>query len=177
MVHNLTAGEKALLTPVFKLMLPYSRILCKVNTDNIGGSGNSITPKGTPYFSVSVYTPDFSTANLAKQWVFVHEMTHVWQFYHGQNVILEAIGLGIQKMGNYGASYAYALTPTSNFGDFNLEQQASIVADYWILTKGGIPQDNLAKAPKLIDYTSTMKDFYTGGPPHRPSLDDYPSTW
>jgi hypothetical protein len=41
---------------------------------------------------------------------------------------------------NYGLNYAYDLTTSNRFSDYNIEQQASIVADYWAVSNGQSPR-------------------------------------
>src|SRR5262245_11935359 len=119
--HKLTAGERQLLEPVFRHMLPYDKIVCKVNRLRIGGKDNSITPRGTAYFAVTVYTADFSMASHNDKWIFVHEMTHAWQHHHGTNVVLAAVGLTFRHLFRYDHAYPYTLTSKSRFRQFNIE--------------------------------------------------------
>jgi len=175
MEHRLTGPERMLLYTVFKATLPYNEIVCRINTGNIGGANNSITPTGNPYFSSQVYCADFSKdgVSLDAKWVFFHEMTHVWQYYHRINVLMSAIGLTIVSLGKYEKGYPYKLRPPVQFSSYNIEQQAALVADYWIMTKGGRPVYNQDNNPVLSDYTSLITQLQTSGPPHTPSNDDY----
>ena len=81
--RRITEGEIKLLQPVFRDTLPYSRILCYTMA-----GARSITPTGNPYFARSIYFDDFSKIPSAHPnrnralWNFVHELTHVWQYYH-----------------------------------------------------------------------------------------------
>jgi hypothetical protein len=90
----------------------------------VGGRDNSITPAGTAYFSQDHYWEDFSSSTEAwDQWLFIHEMTHVWQWQHGRYPINEAIGVFFTKGGKYEKAYHYDLTSGNNLGEYNLEQQ------------------------------------------------------
>lgn len=51
--------------------------------------------------------------------LFVHEMTHVWQFQHGK-----------VRPDTFCRTYDYDLKPDSKFSDFCIEQQASMVERY-----------------------------------------------
>jgi hypothetical protein len=157
-------------------MLPYDSIVCKVNVKNIGGVYNSITPSGVPYFSKTVYCADFSKANDQDQWVFVHEMAHVWQWYHGIYPVVQAIGIFIEEGGSYLNAYPYTLLAGRKFLDYNIEQQASIVADYWIRVAGkSLPlQNNTNPSATLADYADVVSQFQREGPPRR-KLDDVPT--
>jgi hypothetical protein len=70
MARGLTNTEIKLLLPVYRNTLRYGAIQCDVNTMNIGGKSNSITPGGVAYFSSDIYCEDFSAAHTWDQWVF-----------------------------------------------------------------------------------------------------------
>lgn len=55
----------------------------------------------------------------------VHELTHVWQLEHGSNFVLVAKGMA--KV--FGEEYEY--TAGTAFREYNLEQQATIVQDWF----------------------------------------------
>lgn len=174
MVRYLTNPESHMLNPIFRDTLRYGSIVCKINEANIGGAGNSITPAGVAYFSKFVYCPDFSKTIARNQWVFVHEMVHVWQWGHGIYPVNAAIGLFLQTAADYANAYPYDLTPGKNLTDFNIEQQASIVADYWaLLTKKLAPQNN--NNPKAIvgDYNAVIDQLQKSGASVR-KLDQIP---
>lgn len=61
------------------------------------------------------------------QALFMHEMGHVWQHQMGVNV--RARGLV-----SWASSYEYSLPNEKDLADYSLEQQASIIADYYVLT-------------------------------------------
>ena len=163
MERPLTIGEKNLLVKVFKTMLPYGDILVHINSAHIGGEDNSITPEGNPYFSPQHYKADFSLAALSDQWLFFHELTHSWQYFHNISPILNAIALAIASIGNYQGIYKYDLAGKTRMKDFNIEQQASLVADYFSLSHGGKTNDNVKASPQVTDYDTVIKDFGTYG--------------
>jgi hypothetical protein len=162
MARNLTNPERQMLEPIFKDTLRYGSIVCK--EANMGVLG--ITPAGVAYFSPSVYCPDFSkTTNPGDQWVFVHEMVHVWQWGHGIYPANGAIGLFLQTGGAYTNAYPYDLTPGKDLTDFNIEQQASIVADYWaLLTKKLAALKNNNKKATVGDYSAVIDQLQKSGP-------------
>jgi hypothetical protein len=171
-IRPLTRNEINLLKPLFKGMLPYDRIFCDVNTDNLGGELNSITLKGRPLFSTHVICADFAKTIDDDQWIFVHELTHVWQWYHGINKVLGGIAAWHSQFVNgktYEDAYPYSLRTNTTFMDYNIEQQASIIADYWyIATKSRLPLKNTDANIKVSDYDSVIKDFQSSGPPISP---------
>jgi hypothetical protein len=174
MARNLTNSEIKLLTPVYQNTLRYPWIECDVNVMNVGGKSNSITPGGKAYFSTQIYCDDFSKANPWDQWVFVHEMMHVWQWGHGVYPVYAAIGIFLQTPDDYAKAYPYDLTPGKSLKAFNIEQQASIVADYWALLTGTLaPQNNNNAKPAKSDYGAFMADLWKAGPSVR-KLDQTP---
>lgn len=56
---------------------------------------------------------------------FVHELVHVWQLEHGSDLLLVAKGMA--KV--FGEDYTY--TAGKPFSSYNLEQQGSIVEDWF----------------------------------------------
>lgn len=85
-----------------------------------------ITPNGSLYFHASRYREDFSLAPEAEQHWFMHEMAHVWQHQLGYPVRLRgAIRLGL--------SYDYELSAELQLCDYNMEAQAELLADYFLL--------------------------------------------
>ncbi len=128
MKRRLTSSEAEFLYPIFRSTLPYRRIVCDINSGNVGGQRNSITPTGNPFFSVHVYCNDFAADSVPfdSKWVFVHELTHVWQYYHQVNLVFSAIGLFVSNIKcGYGAAYPYDLKSSKDLSGFNIEQQAS----------------------------------------------------
>ena len=174
MERRLIGPEKQLLEPIFKNMVPYNSIKCKINTLEVGGPYNSITPAGHPMFSKFVYCNDFTKAALQDQWVFFHEFTHVWQWHHDIRPVVSAIGIFISKAADYLSAYPYTVAPGDKFSDFNIEQQAAIVADYWYMAmKKQKPLNNTNPKATVADYADVMKQFQLAGPPVNPLDDDF----
>jgi len=76
---------------------------------------------------------------MVDKWVFIHELGHVWQHQHGQWVRLRGAF-------SWAAKYTYDLDK-AKLTDYSLEQQASIIADYWILLVYGIDQWRFYQKP------------------------------
>jgi len=68
--------------------------------------------------------------------VFIHEMVHVWQFHHGINVWFEGLKTHLTR-----GDKAYYYTAGKNWEDYNIEQQAQIVQD-WFFFGGKETHDN-----------------------------------
>lgn len=85
-----------------------------------------MTPNGELYFNPSLFKEDFSKERAQQQWWFMHEMVHVWQKHLGYWVMLRgAIRIGL--------SYEYELSPEKRLGDYNMEAQGNLLADYFVL--------------------------------------------
>ena len=87
---------------------------------------------------------DFSAASLALQAFFLHEMTHIWQYQTGLNLIL--------ARGPF-ARYRYLpLRSGWAFERYGIEQQAEIVRHYWLLKHGAA----VPGAPPLPVYEALL---------------------
>lgn len=78
------------------------------------------------------------TYGVYEKYIMVHELGHVWQHQHSPVILpLKAVK---QRLENYFsenkgalALYRYRLEPDKEFDDYGVEQQASILADYYAL--------------------------------------------
>jgi hypothetical protein len=161
----LTSGEMALLQPIFVDTLPYKEQIIGDNFAKWGGSSNSITAHNIPRFSPLLWTYDFSRAPDSHQWIFIHEMTHAWQWYHGENNVLSAVKLWTRYGSNYDDAYDYNFDDGDSLFDFNFEQQACIVADYWFVSKGLVAQNAKGMRAALRDYLPYITELRASGPP------------
>ncbi|MDE1153908.1 MAG: hypothetical protein PW788_15350 [Micavibrio sp.] len=134
----LTAGEIALARGVFGNAIDYATVT--VTPDKFMGfhpEGTAMAPDGNLYMH-GCYQPDYSALPVYEQSVFIHEMTHVWQF---QNKILqpvaEAVKLNLKLKFDYAAAYPYTLDAKKDLLEYNMEQQASIVEDYFTMKAYG----------------------------------------
>jgi type VI secretion system secreted protein VgrG len=168
MRRPLTPGEKALLMNVFgAFTLPYSEIKVDTNDHNLGGAINSITPLDVAYLSTLIYVADFSDPGVPadKSGVFVHEMTHVWQFHHDYHKLLQFGWLYVSKFFDYEKAYPYDLASSSDFDYYNMEQQAAIVEDWWLITHNSRPSNNTGARTSAADYAPFLAQIQNSGPP------------
>ena len=90
------------------------------------------------------YCEDFSKAAPRQQAHFIHEMTHVWQSQRHGWWYLPLVGPFQRK-------YAYKLKPGKKLTDYNIEQQAEIVAHAFMLRMGWqVPGDPPALALEAL---------------------------
>jgi hypothetical protein len=132
-MRSLSMDEINLAYDVFKNSLPsWERI---VITDGLGPLptyNNPYTDNLTGVFRLNLGPEVYSDASDNTKYydgfgrcdaLFIHEMTHVWQYYHGYCVVLPSLWAN-----TLGAGYEYL--PGAPWGDYNVEQQAHIVEDW-----------------------------------------------
>lgn len=129
----LTFGEIVLARSVYGNSIFYDQV--KIHCDSyfpfgLQNENYAMAPNGELWFRKELYVKDFSTASLELQHTFIHEMGHVWQHQRGMWVRLRGLFSGV-------ADYTYRLDGKKKLKEYNMEQQASIIADYWFLTKVG----------------------------------------
>ena len=90
----------------------------------------AMAPNGNMYFNPkgNLYSPDFSKESITMQALFIHEMTHVWQYQHRVNVRTKAL---VNRSYNY-----LPMDSSKSFSDYGLEQQGEIVSDYFLMKSG-----------------------------------------
>lgn len=125
----MTLGEIQMAKEIFRDTIRYPKVWIHKGSYlpfGLQSMGTSMSPNGEMYFRKE-YSTDFSQANTRKKHVFIHELSHVWQYQHGMKVKLRGLVSWVAK-------YEYALDswPLSTYG---MEQQAQIIADYYILTQ------------------------------------------
>jgi hypothetical protein len=126
--------------------------------------------------SPHIWSWDYSAASAANASVFVHEMVHVWQSGHGSHNMLRGLYLWVKYdhiTGDYEDSYNYDLDSSTSLSDFNMEQQAQIIGDYYRVSKGLLPESkNVGTRKSLDDYAPYVAQLKSTGafrwpvPPH-----------
>jgi len=133
----LTAGEICYSRMVFKDAISYSRV--KVYNREwrvlLGLQKNDtvMTPNGNIYYPEGSFREDFSVGGPSSEGlrVFMHEMAHVWQYQRGYAVKWN----GIRSFDK--SRYSYSLSEEKRLSDYNMEAQADLLADYFLLLKFG----------------------------------------
>jgi hypothetical protein len=107
-----------------------------------------------------LYRECYASAPIGMQALFVHEMTHVWQAQRGGRWYLPL-------MRHPFCRYVYTLKPGKPFARYGIEQQAEIVADAFLLSRG-VPRPG---KPALEAYRAMLpSDFLPTEPPlHHPA--------
>ena len=160
----LTAGEVALLRPIFRDGIDYDHVRVIDNAFPLQPANVYMTPRGHIYAPGDLWQADFSTARAALREVFVHEMTHVWQFANGMDLVSQGFIDFARYGGQYEKAYAYELAPDRDLVDYGMEQQASIIEDYFAITVAHdrpqrLENQRLTEAQRDALYTAVIKNF------------------
>lgn len=162
----LTTGEAALARSVFGDTIDYARVTI---TDKkympFQPQGTAMAPNGHLYM-YGCYKDDYSREHDGWKSHFIHEMTHVWQQQNNiLNPVREAVKLSITFKFNYNAAYDYKLEQGKDLLAYNMEQQASIVQDYFMIKHCGHDAhrghctNTENTADKMALYENVLEDF------------------
>lgn len=165
-VRTLTFGEIALAKTLYGYGIHYNRVWVHRESYlpfNLQPIDVAMTPDGEMWFREDTYSPDFSLENdIEKKHRFMHEMMHVWQAQKG--MFVRTRGLFSRF-----ADYSYSLDK-ADIVHYGLEQQASLVSDYWLLLNYGFEQysylmkyneynSNASTYSLIQKYKSVLKGF------------------
>ena len=164
----LTAGEIAMASLLFRDAIDYARVRIHGRRYMPFQPRNcAMTPNGQIYFHASCFLDDYAQASLAHRHWFMHEMVHVWQHQLGYPVRLRGAI-------RFRLSYAYRLHPDATLGDFNMEAQGDLLADYFVLKC--LQRPDVMRQPQYADalalYDTVLTGFLAapGSRRHLPSL-------
>lgn len=147
-VRQLTIGEIALAKTLYGYSILYHLVWVHRESYlpfNLQPVNVAMTPNGEMWFREDTYSPDFSLeTRLDKKHLFMHEMMHVWQAQKGMFVRTRGLFSSV-------ADYSYSLDKVDLL-HYGLEQQASIVSDYWLLQFYGFEKYKFL--PKYRDINS-----------------------
>ncbi|MDH5856436.1 hypothetical protein [Lampropedia aestuarii] len=137
----LTEGERNMAFQIFSHSIIYSQVRIIQESYlpfNMQGKRVAMAPNGMIYMPAygELYSNDYSSSSMQRQHIFMHEMSHVWQHQSGMAVFIRGMVSGL-------VSYKYELdfgSPVQkSLMNYRMEQQASIIADYWfLLNYGGV---------------------------------------
>ena len=144
----LTPGEVAMARAMFGEAIDYARVrLVRGKWWPLQPRGVVMAPTGNIHFHPDdpSWSEDFSTASMAQQGLFVHEMTHVWQTQLRGTYYLPL-------MRHPFCRYGYRFEATRRFDRYGLEQQAELVR-HTFLARAGQP---VFGAPTLAELGKTL---------------------
>ncbi|MGP9688648.1 PAAR domain-containing protein [Psychrobacter sp. AOP22-C1-C5] len=133
----LTIGEIDMAKLVFAESIDYSDVY--IHNDEflpfgLQNDNTAMTPNGEIYFPTGLYREDYSIATGADaslRHLFMHEMVHVWQHQLGYSVMIKGALLHPLCKLTGCDPYNYVLDSSKALGDYNMEQQGDIIADYY----------------------------------------------
>jgi hypothetical protein len=133
-LRQLTIGEMSLIRSVFGDSINLSKVWIHCGSYlpfSLQDKYTAMTPNGELYFRRELYSTDYSTEELVLKHLFIHEMAHVWQYQNGMWVKLRG------SM-SWAVDYHYNFDGKKVLSDYSMEQQASIIADYYYLSTYGV---------------------------------------
>ena len=178
MKRSLTSGEIAMARLVFGDAIDYARVAIHAKGYLPFGLQHPnvvMAPNGAIYFGARLHRPDFSLEPPGWQVLFMHEMTHIWQFQLGYR--LKMHGLRIALTGGYRGKRAYLYDSrrdeTRDFSTFNMEQQGDLIAHYF-----GARHLRLAEYAGQLDFLEALLGDFKGQAKDRRLLPAPPAfTW
>jgi hypothetical protein len=123
----LTEGEIRIARLIFKDSIDYSKVRIYKRGFlwfNLQPKNVIMAPNGNIYYNEIMHRDDFSKSDAKSTHTFIHEMTHVWQYTLGYPVFSS-------RLVRPRITYSYKLMPGMSFGDYNMEAQGQILADYF----------------------------------------------
>lgn len=140
----LTTGEIKLAKKVFEDQIQYNKVWIHHGSYlpfSMQEKNTAMTPNGEIWFETNVYRDDYSLSSVDYKHLFMHEMMHVWQYQRGMNVKLRG-------MVSWATNYEYDFDKHF-LSSYSMEQQASIIADFWLIAKYSL---NPASHKRIIKY-------------------------
>ncbi|MCI1899221.1 MAG: type IV secretion protein Rhs [Enterobacter sp.] len=150
-LRRLTLGEINLASSLFGFSIHYHQVWIHLESYlpfNLQNPTQAMSPDGEMWFRPEKYQHDFSLASVYFQHLFLHEMMHIWQHQRG-------LWVRTRGLMSWAADYSYHLDKP-NLLDYGLEQQASIVSDYWLLKHHGFY--HLQYLIEYKDYNSSVQE-------------------
>lgn len=151
----MTVNERILVDKVFGVgTIDYDRVRI-YNERYVPIINRIMAPDGNIYFIKERYQKDFALADAWDSSLFIHEMTHIWQYQLGYPVAKKGLFLH-PSCALLCDPYKYILGSSKRLCDYNMEQQGDIIADYYLYYYSGLSADYLSKQEILSN--STYKD-------------------
>ncbi|MEB3753694.1 hypothetical protein [Acinetobacter sp. MD2(2019)] len=133
--RHLTENEIKLAYQVFGPKLNYTEILI-LNMPYLPWQPVNLfmAPTGRLFVNPENYKADYSLESLAYKGIFIHELTHIYQYQQGIQVLFKG---AILQTGYYLSfkrynPYQYTFKEGKSFWDYNIEQQAEIAKDIFL---------------------------------------------
>ena len=149
--RHLTTGEIKLARQVFGNSVDYAVVKIHDKPHSFLQSKNSAMAPNGEIYTRGCFSADYSKEDVFARSFFIHEMAHVWQY---QNKILHpiasALALQLKHKFNYTASYNFNLDKSKDLIDYGMEQQASIIQEYFLLKNFSISEADVSLHEKVL---------------------------
>ncbi len=163
--RGLTDRERAEAEKIFSGSIDLARV--RIAAGNVPSEISNFLNSQTPFTTMHLINVAKKDAQRTdEKWlrVFIREMTHVWQGVTAGPVhMIQSIGSQMEAVlagGNRDAAYGYfgeALAKNGgNLSKFGREQQASIVEDFWVVTRSKLPKTGLPTSEQLAPYAANV---------------------
>ena len=157
----LTDGEIAMAYQIFGNHIDYSRVRVHKNAR----SETNRAHVSNIYMTQASYRDDYSaSSNTQVRATFIHEMAHIWQSHTGTNLVGEAVGLFFRHGGDYGRAYDYDLIDLLNFENLSIEQQASIIEDYFFFNETATQWNSANHCFEVITRADSIRTVFPNIP-------------
>lgn len=156
--RRMTPGEITMARTVFGQALHYNKVWVHCGSYlpfGLQDKNTGMTPNGELYFREETYLADFSASHLYNQHFFIHELTHAWQ--HQQGMWVRTRGLF-----SWAANYRYSFGQGKVLNQYSMEQQASIVSDWFLLAKAGFATW-ASEIGNVVNYQGAAEEPYIRG--------------
>jgi hypothetical protein len=125
-----TSGEAAMIRSVFGIGIPIEKV--RIHSERwmpVFPNDRAMAPNGHIYFPGDLYHEDFSCTIVRRRAVFIHESTHLYQYY--------ILGWSVIMRGPFDPDYSYRLVKDQPFSRYGLEQMGMLAEHYYTLREGG----------------------------------------
>lgn len=165
-LRPLTSGEVRLARTMFGDSLDYGTIHISDGKCSVIQPPNTAMTLSNDVYMSTAYRDDYAQGSAEDRGLFIHELTHVWQYQNKVlNPVAEAVDLNLKHKFNYAAAYPFFLEEGRDLADYGMEQQASIVQEYYLLRHAGISaragqcQNACGDGEKLRLYEQVLEKF------------------
>ena len=151
--RNLTTAEQRLASDVFGTSLPQWELI--MISDGLGIGDAPWTDNPMVLYAINIGPIGYPDCTSFKSMggfgavrdVFIHEMTHVWQYYHGYSVKSSSVAARVWEKVSGDDAYDYTLG--KSWASYNVEEQASIV-EHWFSGGERSTDDRFVYVDKII---------------------------
>ena len=149
----LTDGEIAMVKPIYGASVDFTLVrVVPAKFTALQADDTYMTPDGNIYAPGDLFREDFSADDVGPylRAIFVHEMAHVWQHQSGLDIIAAGLITFVGTKAAYETAYTYSLDGR-DLTEYGVEQQASILEDWFLITALGVQPASYLDPPTDAD--------------------------